>query len=649
MRPRRQAVAIVSLLLLTVGMSMTAREPGQGMAWRLGFVACGVSAAVLAPWLAWRGRWTRRGMLVFAVMLRLIALPMSPTLSDDGYRYLWDGRVQAEQGVSPYRYAPEHPALRSLREETPWFERMNSTAYTSVYPPVSQAAFQTAYTIIGNSFKHKWIVYKIIVLSFELFGIALLSIILPLSGVAFYALHPLAVMEIAGQGHTEGLLIGALGLLVWSVCRGRSVVTGGATALAAGVKLWPVMLLPAVMRKGGRGVLVGGGLVGVIMIVDAGLEALRALASLSLYAGVFDFYSAPYLVLKAGLYPWLGEAGGRVAAWAMRVVGAMAVAGGALWLWRQAKSRRLILTSIGWAVLAVVLTQSVLHPWSLLSLLFVFPLLHNKHLKLFAVILTAGAILTYITYPLPELRPAVTYVAWGAAVSGLVFQHVWTKTNRDRGERSSCWRRLLSRRGHRKWERIQALAPDVRASLRVLDYGCAEGTVGQAAQEEGAWVAFADIAPGPLAGPVVRVSHDATPFASDAFDVTLLVFVLHHARDPEAVLREARRVTDDGGRVIVWESTPSTKFTAAVFERLDDMVNGIVRASPVEPSKTRPARSWEMLFERVGLCVESRTVFGRGHPQTLWSLSHFAPSEADSVCTAESTSSGVAVSASSHV
>ena len=44
-------------------------------------------------------------VLVVAVAARALLVPGAPTLSDDAYRFVWDGRVQAA-GFNPYRYVP---------------------------------------------------------------------------------------------------------------------------------------------------------------------------------------------------------------------------------------------------------------------------------------------------------------------------------------------------------------------------------------------------------------------------------------------------------------------------------------------------------------------------------------------------------------
>src|SRR6056297_1732679 len=50
-----------------------------------------------------------------ALILRLAFLPLLPGLTDDLYRYVWDGWLQME-GINPYRYPPEHDALSGFQE-----------------------------------------------------------------------------------------------------------------------------------------------------------------------------------------------------------------------------------------------------------------------------------------------------------------------------------------------------------------------------------------------------------------------------------------------------------------------------------------------------------------------------------------------------
>ena len=72
------------------------------------------------------------------LFFRLTLLPLTPTLSDDIYRYLWDGRVQLA-GVNPYAYAPDAPELMRLRTDE--FASINHPSIPTIYPPLTQLAF----------------------------------------------------------------------------------------------------------------------------------------------------------------------------------------------------------------------------------------------------------------------------------------------------------------------------------------------------------------------------------------------------------------------------------------------------------------------------------------------------------------------------
>ena len=49
-------------------------------------------------------------LLLCGGLFRATLIPRAPDLSDDLYRFVWDGRVAAA-GISPYRFAPDTPEL----------------------------------------------------------------------------------------------------------------------------------------------------------------------------------------------------------------------------------------------------------------------------------------------------------------------------------------------------------------------------------------------------------------------------------------------------------------------------------------------------------------------------------------------------------
>jgi hypothetical protein len=89
-------------------------------------------------------------VLGVAVILRASFLLTDPVLSDDVFRYVWDGRVQ-HAGINPYLYAPDDPNLAPLREALPEvYAGINNKDIPTLYPPLMQILFYAA-TAVSSS------------------------------------------------------------------------------------------------------------------------------------------------------------------------------------------------------------------------------------------------------------------------------------------------------------------------------------------------------------------------------------------------------------------------------------------------------------------------------------------------------------------
>lgn len=185
--------------------------------------------------LAWRkGRIPLYGIIGVAVLLRLALLPTLPFLSDDVYRYGWEGRLQ-RHGYSPARYAPDSPELAFLRDAA--YERINHKSIPTVYPGVSQQVFRAG-TYLTDLFRwggpsrwmsrDVWVIWthvlgqKVLFVVFDLLTLWAVWRILGLRGMEdrhllLYAWNPLVIIEIAGSGHLDSLGISLLmlGILAW--------------------------------------------------------------------------------------------------------------------------------------------------------------------------------------------------------------------------------------------------------------------------------------------------------------------------------------------------------------------------------------------------------------------------------------------------
>ena len=228
--------------------------PSKGVAdikWFLELVVVQSVIYVAVAWLSLRGSDSRSILvlgLVFAALFRLAIIFSPPYLSDDIYRYIWDGRVQAA-GINPYRYIPAEEPLAQLRDENIYPHINRRETVRTIYPPIGQAAF---FLVTRFSESVTWM--KAAMVGFE--AVAIWAIVQLLSSFGFarqrvliYAWHPLAVWEFAGSGHADALAIAFIALALLARRKNAETLTGVLIACATCVKLFPVVLFPALYLR----------------------------------------------------------------------------------------------------------------------------------------------------------------------------------------------------------------------------------------------------------------------------------------------------------------------------------------------------------------------------------------------------------------
>ncbi len=173
--------------------------------------------------------------------MRIPILLTAPTLSDDVYRFVWDGRVQSA-GINPYLYSPSDPALADLRDEQ--HARINHPAVRTIYPLLSETVFRFA-----NRISETPLGQKIAFATIDLGAIAALLWLLALMGkpaawAALYAWSPVSVVEFAGSGHNDSLMILFLVLALIAFERKKEGLTALSLAAATMSKWIPVIVVP---------------------------------------------------------------------------------------------------------------------------------------------------------------------------------------------------------------------------------------------------------------------------------------------------------------------------------------------------------------------------------------------------------------------
>lgn len=190
-------------------------------------------------------------VLGFAVAMRGVVLFTPPYLSTDIYRYVWDGIVQHAH-ISPYRYVPGDPALVALQARYPdVFDHINRRDYAhTIYPPVAQIIYWLA-TLFSPTVQSM----KLWMFGFECVTTVGLTALLKRMGrrttdVLLYAWCPLLVWEIGGAGHVDAAILAFVSLaLLFRYCE-QPVMTGLFLGLAIMTKFYPLILLPALWRRG---------------------------------------------------------------------------------------------------------------------------------------------------------------------------------------------------------------------------------------------------------------------------------------------------------------------------------------------------------------------------------------------------------------
>ncbi len=222
------------------------------IAWFLKLVVVQIVIYLAAAWLSLRSRDSRPLLvlgLIFAALFRLSIIFSPPYLSDDIYRYVWDGRVQSA-GINPYRYIPADQSLAHLRDEK-IYPNINRRDYAyTIYPPVAEGAF-----LLITRFSESVTWMKAVMVGFEAIAVwALVQLLISFGfarqRVLIYAWHPLAVWEFAGSGHVDALAIAFIALALLVRRKHKETATGLLLACATCVKLIPAVLFPAVYIRG---------------------------------------------------------------------------------------------------------------------------------------------------------------------------------------------------------------------------------------------------------------------------------------------------------------------------------------------------------------------------------------------------------------
>lgn len=313
----------------------------------------------------------------FGVIVRLSLFFSLPSLSDDVYRFIWDGTL-LDNGIHPFENLPGfYLDQKIVGINQGLYEQLNSPNYFSIYPPLNQFIFWIS-VVIGNG---TWLtsanVIRVLLLLADIGSFFFLNKLLAHYGrpthLAFwFFLNPLVILELTGNLHFEGFVIFFVLAGIYYFETSKKWIAGSALGLAVGTKLLPLIYLPYLFLKGIKekkwSIAIIAGIVGLFtllpMLNESFIHGMQT--SLGLYFRSFEFNASIYFLAREIGFWVYGYNNIAAIGPLLSIISILSILGiSVLSVWRKwaiPKTLLFILTSY-------LLFATTVHPWYILPLI----------------------------------------------------------------------------------------------------------------------------------------------------------------------------------------------------------------------------------------------------------------------------------------
>ncbi len=239
-----QTLSIVVLITATIFLGYVPDQSDFPL-----IIASGGLAFLAYGYLSFYNKPTLKNVFIVGVLIRVVLIFAFPNLSDDIYRFLWDGQLTG-LNINPYGHLPSELVNQNIFGlSAELYDQMNSPDYYTIYPPIAQLIFYIT-TWFGSDIFSMSIVIKLIFLIAELF--TFLGIIQILEALkknrilsALYFLNPLILVEGMVNLHFEIIMIAFFIWGVYFIFVRKNLIWGALFfTLSIAGKLLPIMFLP---------------------------------------------------------------------------------------------------------------------------------------------------------------------------------------------------------------------------------------------------------------------------------------------------------------------------------------------------------------------------------------------------------------------
>jgi hypothetical protein len=377
-------------------------------------------------------------MVGLGVVFRLIFLFSIPNLSQDFYRFIWDGQLIIN-GLNPYLFTPNelintHHTLFTQME--PLYKEMGalSAQHFSNYPPIHQLPFVIAALISKNSILGSVIILRIIIILADIgiliYGKKLLELLkLPTQNIFYYFLNPLVVIELTGNLHFEALMLFFLVVSLYFLYKQKLIHSAIFMGFSILTKLLPVFFLPLLINrlKFKKTLLYSTLIIGCIIVLCLPFFEFQFLKNYGKTVGLwftnFEFNSSFYSLGKSAMSKNFGI---QLIEHMPYVVPFLMAVFTLYFSLQKTTETKKIIQSFFWILTIYFLMSTTVHPWYITTLVFLSCFTNYK----FALAWSATIFFSYFAYHKSgvesnTLFELTEYVSVGIV---LLFEHIKNKT-----------------------------------------------------------------------------------------------------------------------------------------------------------------------------------------------------------------------------
>jgi alpha-1,6-mannosyltransferase len=405
---------MINIFVITISTFLLAYIPNQN---EFSLLISLYSLAFLAYWfLANQSNASFFSYLVFG--LSFIPLFAFPNLSDDVYRFQWDGEL-LYHGISPFSYLPQEvPIYASNEILLGLYPKLNSPNYYSVYPFTCQVIFYIATLLskVGLSFA---LSMKLFYIAIHLFSFLLIKKVTEGKSynLAWYYLNPLVIIEGIGNLHAEIVMVAFLAISLYFFNSKKIFLGLVAFALGIATKLTilvalPILLFYWISKRQFQYV----GLICMVLFLmffplfyEKGI--IGFFSSIDLYFRKFEFNGSIYylfrslgkLVFGYNIIAYLGPILGAVLIIYITNVYKMIAS-----VFSKVNEIKIMMVTLMYILPVHLLLSTTVHPWYLITVLFINVFFEYKWLILWSLLI----MFTYINYsqnPYTEVMPIVIF------------------------------------------------------------------------------------------------------------------------------------------------------------------------------------------------------------------------------------------------